>query len=66
MATAMTSPARRSEGGASAVATVTVRIISNSAQIGQGFAAPEGRTPRAATIEAADGSPAPALIYDFE
>src|SRR5688572_18909533 len=64
---AAASVARRRPGGATATATVSVRIISTSAQVGAGFAPPlPGMTPRPATIAAADGRPVAALIYDFE
>lgn len=59
------STAQRSPG-AMAVATVTVRIISDSARIGPGAPPLPDMTPRASTIAAADGSQVAALIYDFE
>ena len=60
------STAQRSPGGATAVATVSVRIISDSARIGPGAPPLPDMTPRASTIAAADGSQVAALIYDFE
>ena len=58
--------AERSPGGAVASATITVRIIASSVRLGAGQPPLPDRTPRSATIAAADGSPVPALIYDFE
>ena len=59
--------ARRSPDGATAMANVTVRIISRPAKIGPRHGPPlPDMVPRAATIAAADGSPVAALIYDFE
>jgi len=61
------SPATRFEGGASAHATVTARIIGQSASVGAGRAPPATQMmPRAARVSAADGSTVPALVYDFE
>ncbi len=63
----VTPAVHRSSGGAVGIATVTVRIIANSARIGAGFAPPlPEMTPRAATITAANGGKVGALIYDFE
>ena len=59
------SSAQRAGGAASA--QVSVRIVRTAAIVGHGRAGPRGaQPPRAATIEAADGSPVRALIYDFE
>ncbi len=59
--------ARRSPGGATAIASVSVRIISNPATVGHGRGPPlPHMIPRVAIISAADNSPVAALIYDFE
>ena len=58
--------AQRSEGGAAVSATISVRIIANSARIGAGPPPAPAMVPRQATIAAADGSAIKALIYDFE
>ena len=72
LATAASAPvpaptAQRSAGGASVSARVSVHIIAQSARIGSAYAAPLATMKaRPMTIAAADGSAAPALIYDFE
>ena len=54
-------------GGASAVFTVSARIIRSSARVGAGLGAPaRGMTPRRTLVSASDGSAVPALVYDFE
>ncbi len=59
--------ATRFEGGASATATISARIIRHSASIGLGLAPPAaGMVPRETTVSAGDGSAVPALVYDFE
>ena len=63
---ALSAPARRSPGGASATITVSVTITSNAARIGHGAPPAAGMIPRVSTIAAADGRPVDALIYDFE
>jgi hypothetical protein len=61
------SPVRRAAGGASAIATVSVRILHAAAAVGEGRGAPGLlMVPCRTTVSAADGSPVPALVYDFE
>ena len=63
--TATASSATRT--GASAIATVSARIVRDSARIGAAFGAPAaGMVARPTTIAAADGSAVPALVYDFQ
>jgi hypothetical protein len=53
--------------GASAIATVSARIVRDSARIGAAFGAPAaGLVARPTTIATADGSAVPALVYDFQ
>ena len=53
--------------GASAVFTVSTRIIRGSARVGAGFGPPlPAMRARATTVTAADGAAVPALVYDFE
>ena len=61
------SPATRFEGGASATATISARIVRHSARVGRGLGPPApGMVPRRAMVSAADGRLVPALVYDFE
>ena len=61
------SPAMRHDNGSSATATISARIIRNSARIGAQHAPPLARmVPRPTTVSAADGRLVAALVYDFE
>jgi hypothetical protein len=61
------SPATRFAGGATATATVTARIIRQSASVGGGRGPPAPlMAARATSVTAADGRVVPALVYDFE
>ena len=59
------SPVMRYDNGSAVTVTVSARIIHDSAQAGAGHAPPR-MVPRRTTVSAADGSPAAALVYDFE
>lgn len=61
------STAVREAGGASAMVTVSARIISAPARVGAGFGPPQPQmVARRTMVSAADGGLVPALVYDFE
>lgn len=56
---------QRSDGATTA--TVTARIVSQSARIGRDLGPPErGMIARPTAIAGADGQPVAALVYDFQ